>query len=232
MPHKNLFISECSNGNEWCWHKILSSANTTDQSVHLSIAALKERISSFRTGQGTDIVYWRWNPDGRFTVSSTYAMLSDGGTRNARANDIWRLRIPLKVKVFYWLVLKKKILTMDNLVKRGWTGNTSCVLCGSEIETIDHLFTQCVFFRFLMVKSLEDVQSGDLGVDVHQLWDIWKGRKGTQPMNNGLCGIIACWWVVWEIRNGAIFAKDQADPLRGTHKIKHLMAQWKILTGR
>lgn len=157
LPPKILLISQCSNGNEWCWHKILRAVDTSDQRVCLSIAALKERISSFRTGQWMDGVYWRWTSDGCFTVRSTYAMLSNGGTRDNRTYDIWKLRIPFKVKVFCWLVLKKKIPTIDNLLKRGWIGNTICVLCGSKFETFDHLFTRCVFLRFLMVMSLEGV---------------------------------------------------------------------------
>nr|CAD1841608.1 unnamed protein product [Ananas comosus var. bracteatus] len=168
-PHKTRLISYCSNGNEWCWNKILRGVNTSDHRVQQSIEALKEKIFTFGTQQGTDSVYWRWTSDGRFSVRSTYTMLNNGGTRDYRTFDIWRLRIPLKVKVFCWLVLRKRLPTIDNLLKRGWTGNTSCVLCGSELETLDHLFTQCALVRFLMAMSLEDVQLGELGVDVHRL---------------------------------------------------------------
>jgi phage terminase small subunit len=46
-----------------------------------------------------------------------------------------------KLKNFMWLV-RKKILTKDNLVKKGWVGDTSCVFCDAY-EDIDHLFVRC-----------------------------------------------------------------------------------------
>ncbi|OAY68373.1 hypothetical protein ACMD2_27474, partial [Ananas comosus] len=89
-------------------------------------------------------------------------MLNDGGTRDGRGNLIWKLRIPLKIKVFCWLVLKKRTPTVDILSKRGWTGDLACALCGVFDESVDHLFTQCVFTKFIMVFGLDDVQPEDL----------------------------------------------------------------------
>jgi hypothetical protein len=39
-------------------------------------------------------------------------------------------------------VLKNSILTKDNLLKRGWTGNDQCQFC-SEKETVNHLLFGC-----------------------------------------------------------------------------------------
>nr|CAD1836467.1 unnamed protein product [Ananas comosus var. bracteatus] len=112
--------------------------------------------------------------------------------RDARATKLWRLLIPLKVKVFCWLILKKRPITADNLLKRGWTGNTTCVLCGMTEETVDHLFTQCVFTRFLMALALENLQSTDLGHDVISVWDKWTSRKSSLPSSSGIVGLIYC----------------------------------------
>lgn len=51
----------------------------------------------------------------------------------------------------------------NNLLKRGWTGNTTCVLCMTKEKTVDHLFTRCVFFKFQMATALENIQLSDLG---------------------------------------------------------------------
>lgn len=90
-------------------------------------------------------------------MKSAYSALSKGGTRDARAIKLWRLCIPLKVKIFCWLVLKKRLLTANNLIKRGWVGDMACVLCRSDEETVDHLFTNCVFAKFMLVMTGEDV---------------------------------------------------------------------------
>lgn len=34
--------------------------------------------------------------------------------------------LPLKIKIFLWLMLTNSILTKDNLLKRGWTQNDQC----------------------------------------------------------------------------------------------------------
>nr|CAD1826988.1 unnamed protein product [Ananas comosus var. bracteatus] len=176
------------------------------------------------------VLYWRWSTDGRFTVKSAYSALRDGGTKDARTSRIWSLRLSLKVKVFCWLLLKKRLLTADNLVKRELTDNTKCMLCGLEEETVNHLFTQCIITRFLMVTTQEDVQLGDLGEEVPQVWDRWVGRTRTHPIATGLTGIIACWWVSWESRNKAIFGTTQSDPSVGIYKIKQLTDLWRKLS--
>lgn len=52
----------------------------------------------------------------------------------------WNVPAPIKIRIFMWLTSKKKILTKDKLIKKGWKG-TKCQLC-DKIETIDYLFVQ------------------------------------------------------------------------------------------
>ena len=55
---------------------------------------------------------------------------------------LWKLKIPLKVKIFMWFLDRKVVLTKDNLSKRNWHGCTKCSFCAAE-ETVEHLFTSC-----------------------------------------------------------------------------------------
>src|SRR3954463_6131682 len=59
---------------------------------------------------------------------------------------IWRMKIPLKTKVFAWYLRRGVILTKDNLIKRNWPGSSQCVFCHHD-ETIKHLFFQYKFSR-------------------------------------------------------------------------------------
>jgi hypothetical protein len=34
---------------------------------------------------------------------------------------LWKMKVPLKIKIFMWFVHRKEILTKDNLVKRNWS---------------------------------------------------------------------------------------------------------------
>jgi hypothetical protein len=58
---------------------------------------------------------------GSFSVQSTYKNLVNELAMPLN-KEVWKLKLPLKVKVFIWFFLKGVILTKDNLVKHNWRG--------------------------------------------------------------------------------------------------------------
>jgi hypothetical protein len=61
---------------------------------------------------------------------------------------IWKAKIPLKIKVFMWLINQNAILTKDNMLKRNWQGDQHCKFCSSE-ESINHLFFYCTLAKYV-----------------------------------------------------------------------------------
>jgi hypothetical protein len=61
-------------------------------------------------------------------------------------NELCKLKISLKNKVFRWYPWKEVILTKDNLAKWNWHGSKKSVFCHQD-ETIKHLVFQCCFAR-------------------------------------------------------------------------------------
>jgi hypothetical protein len=55
---------------------------------------------------------------------------------------IWKLKVPLKIKIFLWCMQQGVILTKDNLSKKFWKGNLICCFCNSN-ETINHILFNC-----------------------------------------------------------------------------------------
>jgi hypothetical protein len=53
---------------------------------------------------------------------------------------------PLKIKIFTWLLENNAIPTKDNMIRRKWVGNPSCLFCNHN-ETANHLFFQCPVAR-------------------------------------------------------------------------------------
>ena len=53
------------------------------------------------------------------------------------------LRLLVEFPFFVWTVALGKILTCDNLVKRGYTKVSWCCICRCNGETMDHLLTHC-----------------------------------------------------------------------------------------
>ena len=95
-----------------------------------------------------DRIIWRWTSSGLFTVQSLYKWLSFRGVTTNTCNTLWKAKIPLKIKVFIWLLRQDKILTKCNLQSRGWQDNIDCCFCGAP-ETVDHFFVTCPFISYL-----------------------------------------------------------------------------------
>jgi hypothetical protein len=63
------------------------------------------------------------------------------------SNDkLYKLKIPLWIKVFGWYLRKGVVLMKDNLAKRNRHGSKNCAFCHQD-ETIKHLFFQCRLAR-------------------------------------------------------------------------------------
>ncbi len=229
---KWLKVGECLDSNGWSWEKILNGYGPGGCLISGHDRELKELLERVRIGQGNDGVVWRWDAKGFFTVKSAYAVLSDGGLRDHCSNHLWSLRLPTKVHILVWLVLKKRLLTTDNLLKRGWTGNTLCVLCGVIPETVDHLFTKCVFTRFVMWKVSEDLGSEDSGDDTKSLWEKWMSRGGTRSSDSNLVCLSTIWWAIWSIRNKVIFQHSATDPLFAVKWVNSLTTRWETGGGQ
>ena len=69
--------------------------------------------------------------------------------------QLWNQGLWPKITLFIWLLPKGKILTWDNLKKRGMTGPLKCVLCNKAEETMDHLLNRCQCSRTMWKEGLE-----------------------------------------------------------------------------
>ena len=51
--------------------------------------------------------------------------------------------LPPKVLFFVWTASLNRILTINNLTRRGWVLVNRCRMCCAEVETVDHLLLHC-----------------------------------------------------------------------------------------
>jgi hypothetical protein len=108
--------------------------------------ALLQCLASVQLSAETDEFRWNLNKNGKFSVESKYNALIHLDISVDNNKMIWKMKIPLKTKVFGWYLRHGVILTKDNLAKQNWHGSKSCVFYHHE-ETIKHLFFQCRFVR-------------------------------------------------------------------------------------
>jgi hypothetical protein len=89
---------------------------------------LVRRIMHVRLNDQKDVFTWNLHQYGLYTVCSLYLTLINNGT--ARINkELWRVKVPLKIKIFVWYMKKEVVLTKDNLAKQNWGGSKQCRFC-------------------------------------------------------------------------------------------------------
>jgi hypothetical protein len=109
-----------------------------DENAQSQLRQTRDILMSCTLGQQKDKSIWVWERHKSFSVKSMYAHMCEGeaGDSNKR---IWKAKIPLKIKVFMWLINQNAILTKDNMLKRNWQGDQYCKFCSRD-ESINHLF--------------------------------------------------------------------------------------------
>jgi hypothetical protein len=94
-----------------------------------------------------DTFIWLAQQNRKFSVCSMYRALVVPHIL-PRDHVIWKLKLPLKVKIFIWYLIKGVALIKDNLAKRQWKGSLKCCYCNMD-ESIQHLFFDCPCVRFV-----------------------------------------------------------------------------------
>lgn len=79
-------------------------------------------IAHTRLNVNKDLFRWAASNTGRFTVRSMYLSIMNYG-HIVQDTTIWKMKMPLKIKIFMWYMKKGIVLTKDNLVKRHWQGS-------------------------------------------------------------------------------------------------------------
>ena len=81
--------------------------------------------------------------DGHFLVRLFYLPLTSTRDLPFPSRLIWNPWVPIKVDFFAWEDSWGKVLTLDQLKKRGRALANRCFFCGEGEETIDHLLLHC-----------------------------------------------------------------------------------------
>jgi hypothetical protein len=151
------------------------------------LASFYSRLYSHKLrGIGKDKLWWIPLSKGVFEVNSFYRVTSSYGSPPFPWKGIWRIKAPPRVAFFAWIAARSKILTIDNLRRRGIIVINRCWLCESDGETVDHLLLHC-------------------GV-VNALWNVIFSRFGLcWVMLSSVKELFACWWSGGRSRSAAVW---------------------------
>lgn len=160
---------------------------------------------------------------------SPYTFLNAGGLRSLVNNSIWKGDCPLKIKIFNWLALDNKILTLDNLARRGCNSISTftCVLCYTAIETAYHLLLNCPFASRIWSHYSALFNVPNMATTLEEIWTLWANNRSITYFGLGNLLIQAIWWNFWLEWNYLIFScMALALQLSSIFKIDHILIAW------
>jgi hypothetical protein len=162
------------------------------------------RLIDIQLTDRPDSFKWSLNFSDQFSVNSMYQAFID---TNVVPNNsyLWKIKIPLKIKVFIWLLYREAILTKDNIVKRNWYGNVKCYFCDGN-ETIQHLFFDCAIAKFIW--RIMNITFGlSTPINMHHVLGGWVQGMNDKDRKILLVGVGAMLWSIWLSRNDIVFNK-------------------------
>jgi len=115
-----------------------------------ALVTLLEQRKILVTGEHDQLI-WGNNNAGTFNFKEAKRILLelDSNVPNRVWQNIWRHQGWMKIKLFMWLVHHNKILTWDNIRKRGFLGPSRCQLYDAQEETVEHLLSNFIFTSWL-----------------------------------------------------------------------------------
>jgi hypothetical protein len=200
-----------------------------------------ESISSFMDllystpvqGEGEDKLSWG-KPDSKvFSVKQYYRSLSSPSIRSFPWKSVWKSKVPPRVAFFSWTATLGKILTIDNLQKRGLHLVDWCCLCKESGESPDHLLLHC------KIAELWDLVFGLFGVfwvmprTVFDLFSTWQGPFGNRRNTLVWRAAPHCvFWCLWRERNARHFEDTEMSIPDLKIQFFQLLYEWVKGLGR
>ena len=177
-----------------------------DERQQESLRKLRDMLSACALSNNNDYPKWLGEKNSQFSVKSQYNFLCVYLTED-RNKKLWKAKLPLKIKVFMWLVKLNAILTRDNLSRKGWQGDKMCSFCSSP-ESTEHLFSSCVISRYCWSLVSVVVKADCRPSSFSQFW-MWANKFMPSHKKFHMIGLAAICWAIWLTRNAISFERKK-----------------------
>jgi hypothetical protein len=170
-----------------------------------------------------DQLIWQYETNGIYSSKSMYAIVHFRGVKPAFLPAVWDLKIPPRIQIFLWLFSQNKIMTTDNLRKRGIPKPLECMMC-KELESVKHLFFECLVARIVWddVFKVFDV----LVTDFESIAAKWLCNKKFMHFNVVTFAVL---WGLWNNRNSLVFNHSSWLNIKQVWRLILLyLRNWKV----
>jgi hypothetical protein len=192
---QNCLVSECWDSGEW----VMDFARPLSQNEARQWDSLLVLLQNIHIIDSNDSVKWVLEKSGRYTTKSMYRYLLHRGISNVHMIKMWKCRLPMKLKIFMWLVFHGRVQVGVVLGGMSWKGDTRCVVC-SVLETIDHIFSPaqwqgwCGAGSRMLLVSIGNLEALAISLTTGSLW-------GCKKYNTKLFSLAVILWSLWTTRN-------------------------------
>jgi hypothetical protein len=172
-----------------------------------------------------DTFVWTAHRDGTFSTRSMYYNLISIPNFN-RGCFLWKLKLPLNIKIFLWYLGRGLILTKDNLAKRRWQGSLKCSFCNQNIQ---HPFFDCCIAKTIW-RIIYFTLKIDPPVNINHIIEDWESNKCCMHKKLLLSGVAALFLLIWLCHNDVVFNHNHILSIiqvifKGTHWFRF----WRLL---
>ena len=144
---------------------------------------------------------------------------------------LWKAPIPLKIKIFLWQLLRDRLPSGTEVIKRQGPGNGICPLCDVP-ETGHHIFFACTTARFLW-RFVREALGPDW--EATDLAEFVQANANQPNIRRRLFWLVfaALTWTLWMTRNKMViervFLRRASDML---FKFLAFLQHWHPLSRR
>ena len=148
--------------------------------------------------------------DKGFSVKSMYKGFDGSPALEFPHRLVWNSVAPPKTGFFAWEASWGKVLTIDQLKRRGMIFANRCFMCEEEEETIDHLLIHCKIAKLLwdLILSIVGISWVFPNSVLHTLL-AWQGAAvGKKRKKIWLAAPLCLFWNLWRARNCLVFENE------------------------
>lgn len=169
-----------------------------------------------------DIQVWHYSKHGLYSIKTAYFLAryiryKESTQRNGSTSSlmvfnwdfVWKMKIPNKVKVLCWRLLKQALPTLNNLRKRRVLLDTTCPVCCCGDESVLHLLHDCHYARVFW--ALSPIANHVFLSAASNVWDWVISVRGSTSQFDFEHFICSC-WSVWSNRNKIVHEGWGYDP--------------------
>ena len=167
-----------------------------------------------------------------FSVRHMYRKLMISPPFDFPSRSIWNPIVPPKLGFFAWEASWGKVLTLDQLKRRGIPLANRCFLCEEYEETIDHLLIPCARAKMLWDLLLAITEANWVFPrTVRQLLLAWQSASvGKKRKRVWMAAPLCLFWTLWLERNRVVFENEAPSAYRLKSSFLFTLWGWARVT--